>query len=460
MIRRTSILLVFVLSLGLPPDLISQRRPGPPPERNPSVRFDTDQMLSTDSTKVRLDISYRIPFDFFVFVRDSSSPVSSSFIARADITIELLDPNGVSEARQLTHRAITAKEPPKARGTGQFLRGIVSFSLPAGVYTLVTEVADLESNRKALDKGRKITLSSSHYRTLEHSDILLTEPFSGSLDTATMLTTLSFGGDIPFGRDFSAVFNCRSADPPESLAFSWKLYRYVPEKKDSVLCLSDTVGQGLHLFKGAILELSQNSREASYRAAPAPSDNFSVVGFHLAGESLEQGNYRLSVSLRGGAEDRSIVKFFSIRWLTMPVSLRRTDLAVAATRYIMPEEEYKELQSQKTGKQTQTIEEFWKKRDPTPGTAYNEAMAEYYSRADEASVSFSTVRGVDGIQTDRGKVYILYGPPAETERRLAPSAAPSETWFYPSLSKKFLFVDESRAGDYQLFSVDTLQGRH
>jgi len=457
--KYARLLLAFVLSIIPSAGLFSQRRPEPPFERNPSVRFDTDRMLSTDSTKIRLDISYRIPYDFFVFVRDSANPVSLPFIARADITIEILNANGISEARELTHRVMNVAEPPKPRGAGGVLRGVLSFSLPPGIYTLVTEVTDKESDRRMFDNSRKITLMSPNDPAVDCSDILLTEPSGGPSDTTTPIIPISSGGDVPFGRDFTAVFGCRSDSPADSLSFPWTLYRYVPEEKDSVLCFSDTLGRA-RLLKGAVLDLSKDDRETYYRGVRSRSEDLSVVSIPLNGEKLEQGNYRLSVTIRGGARERSVVKFFSVRWLTMPFSLRRADLAVMAARYIMSDDEYKELQSQKSGKQVQAIEEFWKRKDPTPGTAYNEAMAEYYSRADEASVSFSTVRGLNGIQTDRGKTYILYGPPAETERRLAPSAAPREIWLYPALAKKFIFVDQSRSGDYQLYSVDTLQGQH
>ena len=458
--RPSRLLLILVFALAAPAGLFAQRRPPEQMrERTPTMRFDTARMLSDDSTKVRLDVSYRIPFDFFIFVRDSSNPENFPFIARADLTVELLDSNGVSRARQFIRRAMNVSEPPKARGDGEFLRGILSFSLPAGVYTLVTEVADRESDRKTFDNSRKITVASPNDPALEYSDIILTEPFAARFDSTTAFIPISFGGDVPFGSDFSGVFGCRTPVPAESLRFPWTLHRYVPETKDSVFCLGDTLGI-VHSLKGAILEPPKGGREMSYRAVGASSGCFSLIGIPLRGETLEQGNYRLSVTVRGDGHERTLVRFFSIRWLTMPFSLRRPELALAATRYIMSDGEYKDLASQNAAKQSMTIEEFWKKRDPTPGTAYNEAMAEYYSRADEASVSFSTVRGINGIQTDRGKVYILYGPPQKTERHLAPSSAPREAWRYPALSRMFVFVDESRSGDYHLFSVDTLKAEH
>ena len=55
------------------------------------------------------------------------------------------------------------------------------------------------------------------------------------------------------------------------------------------------------------------------------------------------------------------------------------------------------------------IREFWERRDPTPSTARNECKEEHYSRFEHALAAFQ--EGVPGWRTDRGRVYIIHGPP-------------------------------------------------
>ena len=57
----------------------------------------------------------------------------------------------------------------------------------------------------------------------------------------------------------------------------------------------------------------------------------------------------------------------------------------------------------------QFIEQFWLRRDPTPGTAENEMKEEHYRRIAFANDNFH--RGIPGWKTDRGMIYIKYGPP-------------------------------------------------
>lgn len=55
------------------------------------------------------------------------------------------------------------------------------------------------------------------------------------------------------------------------------------------------------------------------------------------------------------------------------------------------------------------IEEFWRRRDPTPSTERNEYKEEHYRRFMFANQMFR--EGIPGWKTDRGRVYILHGQP-------------------------------------------------
>jgi GWxTD domain-containing protein len=55
------------------------------------------------------------------------------------------------------------------------------------------------------------------------------------------------------------------------------------------------------------------------------------------------------------------------------------------------------------------VEEFWERRDPTPSTPRNEYKDEHYRRFEHALKTFQ--EGVPGWRTDRGRVYIIQGPP-------------------------------------------------
>jgi GWxTD domain-containing protein len=82
--------------------------------------------------------------------------------------------------------------------------------------------------------------------------------------------------------------------------------------------------------------------------------------------------------------------------------------------YIITDEERKVFKTLQTDDERQTfIENFWLRRDPTPDTEENEFREEHYRRIAYANDRFAS--GIPGWKTDRGRIYIEYGPPDEID---------------------------------------------
>ncbi len=82
--------------------------------------------------------------------------------------------------------------------------------------------------------------------------------------------------------------------------------------------------------------------------------------------------------------------------------------------YIITDEERSAfLQLQTNEEREQFIEAFWQRRDPTPDTVENEFKEEHYRRIAYANERFSS--GIPGWRTDRGRIYIMWGPPDSIE---------------------------------------------
>lgn len=147
-------------------------------------------------------------------------------------------------------------------------------------------------------------------------------------------------------------------------------------------------------------------------------------------------------------------------------------------RYIITKEESKIFLELPPSARAEFIENFWKRRDPTPGTERNEYREVYFARIEEANRLFG-VGGRPGWLQDRGRVYILFGPPNERQEnpmggrpmdpyataaemtggvRVATGDKPNEVWVYynlfSSLQKphtvRLIFVDTHGTGDYRL----------
>ena len=118
------------------------------------------------------------------------------------------------------------------------------------------------------------------------------------------------------------------------------------------------------------------------------------------------------------------------------------------------------------------IEQFWKRRDPTPRDGVNEFQTEHYRRIAYSNENFRS--GLPGWATDRGRIYITLGPPDSVERnptggkydrRLSEGGGsttthPFERWFYRHIDGvgdgiELEFVDPTVSGEYRLALRDS-----
>ena len=136
--------------------------------------------------------------------------------------------------------------------------------------------------------------------------------------------------------------------------------------------------------------------------------------------------------------------------------------------YIITDEEratFKRLQTDE--EREQFIEQFWLRRDPTPDTIENEYKEEHYRRIAYANEHYAS--GIPGWKTDRGRIYITFGPADEIESHPSggtyerppeegggtTSTFPFEQWRYryiEDIGSDIIieFVDPTMSGEYRM----------
>jgi GWxTD domain-containing protein len=136
--------------------------------------------------------------------------------------------------------------------------------------------------------------------------------------------------------------------------------------------------------------------------------------------------------------------------------------------YIITDEERQAWKRLSTDdEREQFIEQFWLRRDPTPDTEENEYKEEHYRRIAYANEHYAS--GIPGWKTDRGRTYIVYGPPDEIESHPSggtyerpfeegggtTSTYPFEKWRYRYIDGigndiNIEFVDTTMSGEYHM----------
>jgi GWxTD domain-containing protein len=134
---------------------------------------------------------------------------------------------------------------------------------------------------------------------------------------------------------------------------------------------------------------------------------------------------------------------------------------------ISPEERSAFLQLETNEEREQFIEAFWLRRSSNPDLPDNDFKEEHYRRIAYANEHYAS--GIPGWKTDRGRIYIIWGPPDEIESHPtggvydrpmeegggSTTTYPWETWRYRYLEGVqenviLEFVDPSGSGEYHM----------
>jgi GWxTD domain-containing protein len=417
---------------------------------NSSISYEAITLFSSDSLKTVVNIHYRIAQSFFIFVRSETTPQRTEYVAHGELVVELLSDQKISVARQILQLPLTRASLPRESDLPQTLQGVIALTAPPGKYTIVFSVDDRESGRTFMERTRKVTLPPPQPGSFEITDLVMTSrPTLGT--KPEMFVPMNRGGNVLFAEQGGFLTEAFLPTAAESLTVNWKLTgqsdafgEKIPKMEGSAFTLLDGVLQLLPQNQGVLYGLKKTSELWRTLYVPLPF------------EKLAPGSYTVEVQYRMGKARRQHLLEFRVTWPSHPFSLMDPDLAVDALRHIAKESEIDGMLSGSAERRAAAFYRFWRERSPDTTTAYNQAMAEYYYRVDDAMRKFSTARENDGYKTDRGRIYILYGPPPKSDRILQPNSGPKEIWFYEKLHRRFIFIDPARNGNYILSQAENL----
>lgn len=148
-------------------------------------------------------------------------------------------------------------------------------------------------------------------------------------------------------------------------------------------------------------------------------------------------------------------------------SSKKSDPFFEKARFIMSKEEidiYTHLADKEA--RDEFIEEFWKKRDPTPDTKENENREEFQMRIEFSNKWFKESTKGRGWDTERGRFLLQLGFPTRREfgqatikgrrgRLSTSNRIPTEMWYYLQYQLVLVFQDTKNLGKYQLTTIPT-----
>ena len=407
------------------------------------VEFDANyfKLEHTNKDSIKLYVNYRLLYDVLSFQEQVDSKDSKIFTSQVDIEIVLTDDGGIIRKRENRKDTIYAKSFEETNSKDLYHTGFFELNLKNSDFTISLVVIDRFKNKyqkelklKKLDYNKILSTSDiMFYRSKAKSDYydlssyILSDAFLFDNNEVSMLIC-----NDKSDKNFYYNVERLGKDDENSLFKYWSAERISYNNKAEAL-------------KNRDLKFELKNRNLIMNL-PSGDIDFLKLSFPI--EKNVPGSYKISIYSEDGQD--TVTRYFDIIWESKPLSLDRISYAIDRMYYILTDEEYKTLSS--GDKQLENFINYWKKLDPTPSTPYNEAMMQYFTRVDYAFFNFSTLGERDGAQTDRAKIFILYGPPSKILDKNIDNKK-GIVWIYENLKKTFTFQVIS-SGFIKLIKID------
>ncbi len=156
-----------------------------------------------------------------------------------------------------------------------------------------------------------------------------------------------------------------------------------------------------------------------------------VVTFDLSQVPTGEHTLRAVIRHPDSGVEVSTERNFSVLWRSEFWEMTERDILDEA-RVLFAEDEYNLFKSMSAGDRAEYIEKFWADGDPSPNSARNELREEFLRRVGHANWLYSANR--KGMLTDRGRIYIRFGPPDEILEEVMPTQGTQLDQWVPYLT--------------------------
>jgi GWxTD domain-containing protein len=377
------------------------------------------------------------------------------FAAYPSIEIEYKDSTGIIRRRSGWIDTIIANSSEEIHSSDKFTYGHCIETFDKGKFNINVKLSTNDDIQL-----KKLNFQDISINTLKSKNFI-SEPvfvyFGNVLEQKKSYILYLLNGSIGFSSDIPHILFQVNSDN-ENKSYIYSLERLKAENAyyfDDSLFVSQQISvqenksiQFQFSGKGILLNID----DLTDKIAKITS-KFGIIDIEIPNQHLYPGNYLLKL-IRPQSNDTLKYKF-KVEWKDMPRSLKKVDFAANIMYYILTDDEFKKLNKGSQEEVSHHIIDYWKMHDPTPYTAYNEAMTEYFRRVDYAFFNFQTFTEKDGANSDRGKIYILYSKPSSVEQSLTNNKS-FEKWRYDKLKKEFIFETVS-SGIYKLSSINELK---
>jgi len=401
-------------------------------QRQSQIYFEHSFHPSSDSL-TEISVNFRIEHDFLTFTKNRDN----SYQTEIKGSLEFYDKYGMVIRTSFWSAEKRVDSYEKTQVRDEFITGRIHTELTSGSYFYQLKFQGGTQRREITSEKVPFTINPQNaiwFYMLEETEI-------GS----ESISLINYGGNAVYGKNVKVA-----------VSLSDSMYQFSKNSLSLELEQLDIVEKDTNfvksLFKKSIsdslIQLNK-SLQMTDNEIPQIKLGVSQTGFATFFTSIENKTYPNAYYRLKLFKNDSLIasKVYQSYWYDIPLSLLNLDVSISMLKFILPAEKIKQTFSGNEQKKLTSFSTFWKEKDPTPESDFNELMYEFYKRIDFTFKEYTTP-GKPGFETDMGKIYIVYGPPISKERALPSNGFVVESWYYKSRS--FSFQATSGFGDFEL----------
>ena len=456
-------LVVIVFSLISVAELFGQRnvsyRDLAMRQQQSQASFDYLTLPGNDNELIQFVVVFNLPYSSLPFKKNKDRSSDNKYFSSMDLMMEVFKAEEASiknkkkenislEGLEPAGRAfwsdtVYAKDYDSSQSNDLFLSGYMKVNLKPRSYNYVLQMKRGDQTENRISRTKKINITP--YSEKKNGNILVSPTYSeGSESSRFILNTT--GNTVEYAKDFYAIAYLPRYQEKES---------YTMEITKLSTLREDTTKQEMVFSKKLAKENIKNDVRPQllytdgkpYLNLNVTDNGYTYAVINVPNREFENSLYQIMI--KDGKGNNVARDNFRSKWKDMPTSLLNLDTAIEMLRFIADKQTIRKIDNGTPEEREQKFRSFWKERDPTPSTEFNELMAEYYRRIDYAYKNFSTENTV-GFNSDRGEAYIKFGPPKDINRKFPNNGATTEIWTYPN--RQLIFRATTGFGDFKLIS--------
>lgn len=408
MIQKILIPLFFVVSI-----VVGQKKHSP-------VFIEHNSILNSSQVEY---ISYRIPFDQLLFVKNGNG-----YKAGFTIIFEIYKDDSF-EKREISKKEVYTENYEDTKSGEVYFEDVISFDLTPDDYLLKPTLAIGSTELDIKLPELKLHISDFQKENI-YSPVIVNNKITKQKGNLSFeLTNLQ--NHIPFSPEkFAFLIGIKDTSINTISIEIIKDEKSILEKQIS------------KMFDGNLKLTKLKSIIVSADSSNHPNGYFLVNDFS---HQLEEGEIEVLITI-----DSTEKKFpLEVYWQNKPKVLNDAEYSIKLLSYIEDTDLVKSLLQGDEEDYYNNLFEYWTEHFPTK-LKYNFAIEEYYSRADYAIKNLSSLKSKKGAESDRGKIYITYGVPTSIDRNYNERNEIIEVWDYEKINRTFVFKDITGTGNYTL----------